>query len=376
MPRNILLGITGSVAAVLTGKMVRALREIGDVRVVFTKCGKYFVDHNLKAKLKYEAVIAEGLLKGSDIYTDETEWPDNYEVGDPVVHIELRKWASCLVIAPLSANTLAKMEHGICDNLLTSVFRAWDWTRPIFLAPAMNTVMWENDLTQRHLQSFRSKGCLVVDPVAKVLACGDEGAGAMASVEDIAKAVKNRLRWHFPLLQCSGVPVNYHPGAFGFHRRKNHHTGVDLYTHDGAPVRAVEDGIVVNIDDFTGPKVGDSWWHDTQAIQVEGSSGVVTYGEIVPLRDLHTGKRIRRGEVIAHVKRVLLDGKERPDIPGHSPSMLHMELYKHGAREFAGWRHEVSKNPLLLDPTPYLLDAEGAPATTLLWENPENKPVG
>jgi phosphopantothenoylcysteine decarboxylase len=376
MPRNILLGVTGSVAAVLTGKLVRALKEIGDVRVVFTKCGKYFVEKNIKAKLAWEAVLAEGLLKGNEIFTDEDEWPESYEVGDPVVHIELRKWASCFVIAPLSANTLAKIEHGICDNLLTSVFRAWDWTRPIILAPAMNTMMWENNTTHLQMYDCKQKGCLVVDPVSKTLACGDEGSGAMASIDDIAKIVRNRLRWQFPLLQCSGVPVNYHPGAFGFHRRKNHHTGVDLYTNDGALVRAVEDGIVVNVDDFTGPKVGDSWWNDTQAVQVEGSSGVVTYGEITPFPDVCVGKRVRRGDPFARVKRVLLEGKERPDIPGHSPSMLHIELYKHGSREFAGWRHEVSKNPLLLDPTPYLLDAEGAPATTLLWENPENKPVG
>lgn len=102
----------------------------------------------------------------------------------------------------------------------------------------------------------------------------------------------------------------------------------------------------------------------------------MTYGEIAPHPNLYTGKRVKRGEIIATVKRVLLEGKERPDIPGHSPSMLHVELYRHGARDFAGWKHEVSKHPLLLDPTPYLLDAEGAPATTLLWENPKNESVG
>jgi len=375
MPRNILLGVTGSVAAVLTGKLVQSLREIGDVRVIFTERGEYFVTKNRKGKKEFEALYEDG-FRWEDVIRECHEWPEVYEVGDPVQHIELRKWASCLVIAPLSAHTLAKIHCGLCDNLLTSVYRAWDWTRPIVLAPAMNTMMWENAPTTEQIEACRKRGCQIVGPVSKMLACNDEGMGAMAPIDEITKEVKRRLRWEFPLHYCNGIPVNYHPGAFGFHRRKNHHTGVDLYTVNDAIVRAVEDGVVVKIDDFTGPKVGHPWWAPTQAIMVEGATGVVTYGEITPHPYLHTGKRVRRGEIIATVKRVLLEGKERPDIPGHSPSMLHVELYRHGAREFAGWKHEVSKNPLLLDPTPYLLDAEGAPAATLLWENPKNETVG
>ena len=72
-------------------------------------------------------------------------------VGDPVAHIELRRWADALVIAPLSANTLAKAAAGMADGLLTCVLRAWDWNKPALLAPAMNTAMWESPLTEAHL---------------------------------------------------------------------------------------------------------------------------------------------------------------------------------------------------------------------------------
>jgi len=85
-----------------------------------------------------------------------------------------------MIIAPLDANTLAKMANGICDNLLTSVVRAWDWeTVPILLAPAMNTFMWNHPLTEPQLQTVTSfsttKKCKIIAPISKKLACGDTG---------------------------------------------------------------------------------------------------------------------------------------------------------------------------------------------------------
>lgn len=194
MPRNILLGVTGSVAAVLTGKLVRALKEVGDVRVIFTECGKYFVEKNAKGEREFRDLQETSVLRQEDVMDESHEWPEVYMIGDPVAHIELRKWASCLVIAPLSANTLAKINYGLCDNLLTSVYRAWDWTRPIILAPAMNTMMWENDPTKEHIYGCRRRGCRIVGPVRKTLACNDEGMGAMAPIDEIVKEVKHRLR--------------------------------------------------------------------------------------------------------------------------------------------------------------------------------------
>lgn len=194
-----------------------------------------------------------------------------------------------------------------------------------------------------------------------------------------------QTRWYFPISGCPGIPINHHPGAFGFNRRKNHHTGVDLYCKNGQQVFAVEDGTIVKIEQFTGSKVGHDWWNDTWGVMIEGSSGVVNYGELGRpdgtwyenhyTTVLKVGQRVKRNELIGNVQQVLFDEKLRKDIPGHSCSMLHLELYKHGSREFADW-HDPQKNPNLLDATPYLMSAENAPTTTLTWENTEAKTVG
>lgn len=99
------------------------------------------------------------------------------------------------MIAPLSANTLAKLSHGLCDNLLSTLVRAWDWRGavPLVLAPAMNTMMWDSPLTARQLSMLTElspSAVRVVSPVAKVLACGDVGTGAMAAVESVAQAAR------------------------------------------------------------------------------------------------------------------------------------------------------------------------------------------
>ena len=84
--------------------------------------------------------------------------------------------------------------QGLCDNLLTSVVRAWDWeAKPLLIAPAMNTAMWTSPLTGKHLEFLKSLGAGVVPPIAKALACGDVGMGAMAEPEEVAVAVKGAL---------------------------------------------------------------------------------------------------------------------------------------------------------------------------------------
>jgi phosphopantothenoylcysteine decarboxylase len=126
-------------------------------------------------------------------------------MGDPVLHIELRNWADVLVVAPLSAHTLAKFAHGMCDDTLSCVARAW-WSanassassistnKPMVVAPAMNTGMWQHPVTEQQLQtliSFAPHPSLVtvVQPQVKTLACGETGDGALAPVQDIVEAV-------------------------------------------------------------------------------------------------------------------------------------------------------------------------------------------
>ncbi|KAG1662842.1 hypothetical protein FOA52_010633 [Chlamydomonas sp. UWO 241] len=125
---------------------------------------------------------------------DADEWHSWKKVGDDVLHIELRRWADVLVIAPLSANTLAKVAGGLADNVLTCVVRAWDWgAAPMLVAPAMNTLMWSSPFTDQHLTVITRLGAAVVPPVSKRLACGDTGIGAMADPADIAAAVSRVL---------------------------------------------------------------------------------------------------------------------------------------------------------------------------------------
>lgn len=181
---NVLLGVTGSVAATLTKKMVEALQEAGyEPEVILTRSAEYFVPRK---------------CLGVPVYDQNSEWPqERYAKGDEILHIKLRDWAEALVIAPLSANTLAKLATGQADNLLTCVFLAWDKTKPIVLAPAMNTKMWENPLVQRNCLALITFLTLVgytvklVEPVSKKLACGEEGIGAMAEIADIIKAIKS-----------------------------------------------------------------------------------------------------------------------------------------------------------------------------------------
>ena len=205
---NVLLGVTGSVAAILTPDLARSLRAAGhSVRVVATRASLYFFDPE----------AAGGVIR------DEDEWPGasegrHWQRGEPVLHIELRRWAEALVIAPLDANTLAKLAGGMCDNCLTCVWRAWEPDRPVVLAPAMNTLMWQHPATGRHLRQIaadmgnvapaalaldelvdwidaNSPRLRIVAPESRRLACGDEGVGAMAAPETITETVQDMLNF-------------------------------------------------------------------------------------------------------------------------------------------------------------------------------------
>ncbi|XP_038178878.1 phosphopantothenoylcysteine decarboxylase isoform X3 [Arvicola amphibius] len=112
---------------------------------------------------------------------------------DPVLHIDLRRWADLMLVAPLDANTLGKVASGICDNLLTCVIRAWDLSKPLLFCPAMNTAMWEHPLTAQQVGQLKAFGYVEIPCVSKKLVCGDQGLGAMAEVETIVGKVKEVL---------------------------------------------------------------------------------------------------------------------------------------------------------------------------------------
>src|SRR5262249_10521669 len=144
---RVVLGVTGSVAAVRTPALSEALRAAGHaVRVGATEPSLYFFDPAELPAPEPDPTLPVPAAAG---LRDRDEWLGaRYRRGDPVLHIELRKWADVLVVAPLDANTLAKLAGGLCDNFLTCVFRAWDFAaKPVVLAPAMNTLMWQSPVT-------------------------------------------------------------------------------------------------------------------------------------------------------------------------------------------------------------------------------------
>lgn len=338
---NILIVVTGSVAGIKVSELTQKLWAIpySEVKVVATQNGKKFLDQDMS------------------VIDDHNEWSSKQ---DKILHIELRNWADVLVFAPLSANTMAKLALGLCDNLATSIYRAWNFNKPVILCPAMNTQMWNNYPTNKYIKIL-SKKTKILYPIRKRLACGDVGIGAMCKVDDIVKAVNDAYTWYPPIADYS-IPINLHPGAYGVKRKHDYHSGVDLYCADLTAVFACEDGTIVKIDQFTGPELGYPFWETTYAMMVEGSSGVINYGEI-NRPWMNVGDTVYRGEQIGYVKRVLPLDKFRPDIPGHSTSMLHLELYKRGSREFGHWNFE-HKSESFLDPTPALIKA--SPSSKLL----------
>ena len=162
--------------------------------------------------------------------------------------------------------------------------------------------------------------------------------------------------WLWPLLGPRlPVPVIPAAGSFGVVRRDYRHTGVDLYAPVGTQVEAVEDGVVIRVEPFTGPQIGMPWWLDTNAVLVEGASGVVVYGEVSEFSWVVPGALVHRGAFIAHVKQVL------PVDKGNGTSMLHLELLEKGFRGKTSdkWCAEDPVPPKgYMDPTSFLIKAE------------------
>ncbi|XP_059052152.1 phosphopantothenoylcysteine decarboxylase [Achroia grisella] len=184
-PYKLLIAATGSVAALKIPILVNNLLELNtsetpyhfEVRLIVTEHAKHFFD---AAELPPKVIM----------FDDNSEWQAWNQRGDPVVHIELGKWADMMVIAPLDANTLAKMSQGICDNVLTCTTRAWDLTKPLIFCPAMNTRMWQHPITSKQIAVLKEWGHEEIPPIEKTLICGDTGIGAMAEVNTIIDRIK------------------------------------------------------------------------------------------------------------------------------------------------------------------------------------------
>lgn len=166
--KTILLGITGGIAAYKMCELIRMYKKHGfDVKVIATPNAFNFVT---------ELTLAT--LSNNEVYSD------NFDIKEyKPEHISLCDEGDILVIAPASANTISKIANGICDNLLTSITCAFN--KPIVLAPAMNTNMWNNEFVQENLKKLSDNGCHILEPESGYLACGTEGQGRLCSLDKI-----------------------------------------------------------------------------------------------------------------------------------------------------------------------------------------------
>jgi len=178
MTRRVLLIIGGGIAAYKSLFLIRVLarRGIGS-RVILTKGGSEFV-----------TALSAGGLSGEKVFTDLFDLTDEAEMG----HIELSRSADLVVVAPATADLLAKAANGIANDLATTTLMATD--KRVLYAPAMNVRMWNAPATQRNIRTLEDDGALVIGPDAGEMACGEFGAGRMAEPEVIADAIEQALK--------------------------------------------------------------------------------------------------------------------------------------------------------------------------------------
>lgn len=173
MGKNVLIAVTGGIAAYKAADVVVELTGKGcNVDVIMTENACKFI-----APLTFEA------LSGNKVYTDTFD----YSVDASIKHITLAQNADVMAIVPATANAMAKMAHGIADDMLSSTFLAA--TCPVLVAPAMNTHMYENPATQDNIEILRRRSIEFIGPAVGKLACGDVAKGVLSPVDEIVDAI-------------------------------------------------------------------------------------------------------------------------------------------------------------------------------------------
>jgi phosphopantothenoylcysteine decarboxylase/phosphopantothenate--cysteine ligase len=188
MGSNILIAVTGSISAYKIADVVSELGKRGhQVQCILTESAAQFVTPLVLETLSGRPV--KSALFGADVSGTE--------------HIDLARWADVFVVAPITANVLAKLALGLADDLLTTVALAT--TAPMLIAPAMNTVMWDHPATQQNLKTLVDRGAAVIDPAAGTLACGEVGVGKLAPMSTIVEAIEAALV--VPKRNLAGIKV-------------------------------------------------------------------------------------------------------------------------------------------------------------------------
>ncbi|MGT2741864.1 phosphopantothenoylcysteine decarboxylase [Streptococcus plurextorum] len=179
MSKTILLAVSGSIAAYKTADLTSQLGKLGyQVHVLMTAAATDFI-----------TPLTLQVLSKNPVHTDVmTE-----KIADRINHIDLAKEADLFLVAPASANTIAKLAQGLADNMVTATALALPSKTPKLIAPAMNTKMYDNPLTQRNLATLKDIGYLEIQPKSALLACGDVGRGALADLDIILQTIEETL---------------------------------------------------------------------------------------------------------------------------------------------------------------------------------------
>lgn len=174
---NVILGVTGSIAAYKAAELVRLMKKRGwDVSVVMTAAATRFVSE-----------LTFRILSRNPVVVDMFDNPDEWSPG----HISLADRADVILIAPCTANVIAKLANGIADDMLTCTILASK--APVVIAPAMNDNMWKHPATRANVGTLRARKVHIVDVGAGYLACDREGAGRLAGLDEIMKAVDRQV---------------------------------------------------------------------------------------------------------------------------------------------------------------------------------------
>ena len=185
--KHILLGVSGGIAAYKSAELVRLLRKQGaEVRVVMTKSAMAFIN-----PLTFQA------LSGNPVHSELLDADAENAMG----HISLARWADLLIIAPATANLIAKLSHGLADDLLSTLYLAA--TCPVYVAPAMNQAMWNKAVTQENIENLLRHGVKLIGPEQGDQACGETGYGRMSEPSHICKHLTQALEFQNPsTVQC------------------------------------------------------------------------------------------------------------------------------------------------------------------------------
>ena len=181
---RITLGVTGGIAAYKSAELVRRLQDEGHtIQVVMTRAAQEFI-----APLTFAALSGQRVIV--DLFSTSARGENNLE--SAIDHIAVAQSTDLLLVAPATADILAKFARGIADDFLSTLYLAS--TAPVVAAPAMNVNMWQHEATQENLATLRARGVRIVEPNEGYLACGMTGPGRLASQEEILKAVEEVLR--------------------------------------------------------------------------------------------------------------------------------------------------------------------------------------